>query len=81
MKTWEIDVEMRVRKTLVFSGPPDEAAARKMAALALKKEIELSSFLKWTDGRRAYRPMPVETVIDNDPQIVAVREVTAVDRS
>ncbi len=76
MVGWEIDVELRVRKTLVFSGPLTEAKAREITMMALKGGIELSTFQKWTDGRSAYRPMPVEKIIDNDPQIVAIREVS-----
>lgn len=76
MKTWEIDVELRVRKTLTFAGPNNEAAARSIAAMALTGTMDPSTFIKWTDGRTAYRPVPVEEWIDNDPQIVAVREVS-----
>ena len=73
MATWEIDVEMRVRKTLHFGGPTDEPAARRIAELALAGGIDLSTIFKWTGP--AHRPVPVETVIDNDPQIVAIRQI------
>ena len=76
MKTWEVDVEMRVRKTLIFSGPLSEEVAREIATMALSGKMDLSTIQKWADGRSAYRPMPVETIIDNDPQIVAIREVS-----
>ncbi len=79
MKTYEVDVELHLRKTLLLQAP-DADTAHGLAATLLRQEVELgrslSSFLKWTDGRRAYRPMPVETIIDNDPQIVAVREAS-----
>ena len=77
MKTWEIDVELRVRKTLTFSGPGTEEAARSLVAMVLSGEMDPSHFIKWTDGRAAYRPVPVETIIDNDPTVVAVREMRA----
>ena len=75
MKTWEFDVELRVRKTLTFSGPETEDAARAIVAMVLSGDIDPSHFIKWSDGRTAYRQVPVETIIDNDPQIVAAREV------
>jgi hypothetical protein len=75
MKTWEIDVELRVRKTLTFSGPGSEDAARSLVAMIFSGQIDASHFIKWSDGRTAYRPVPVEALIDNDPQIVAVREI------
>jgi hypothetical protein len=77
MKTWEFDVELRVRKTLHFAGPETEEVARSIVAMVLAGGIEMSTFIKWTDGRTAYRPVPVETIIDNDPVIVAVREIPA----
>lgn len=80
IKTWEVDVELRVRKTLLFKAP-SEGLARSLALLVVSGEMgshaEISAFIKWTDGVVAYRPMPVETVIDNGPQIVAVREILA----
>ena len=75
MKTWEFDIELRVRKTLTFSGPTTEEAARSVVAIALSGEIDACHFIKWSDGRTAYRPVPVETIIDNDPQVVAIREI------
>jgi len=81
MKTWEIDVELRVRKTLLIRAPNEEVARYMghavMQAAPGPPDAELSSFLKWTDGRSAHRPVPVETIVDNDPQIVAVRKVPA----
>ncbi len=75
MASWEIDVELRVRKTLVFGGPTNEAMAREIATMALRGGIDLGTLQKWHVGRGTYRPMPVETIIDNDPQIVAIREL------
>jgi len=80
LKTWEIDVEVRVRKTLLLRGLLTEAAAREAAQLITTQNgpdiaLNTSQFLKWTDDRTVHRPMPVEIVIDNDPTIVAVREM------
>jgi hypothetical protein len=79
MKTWEVDVDLRVRKTLLFTAPTEEAARWMVEAVLNVRQgddpAELSSFLKWTDGRRVHRPVPVETIVDNDPVIVAVREI------
>jgi len=75
VKTWEIDIELRVRKTLTFGGPVTKEAARSIVAMVLSGEMDSSHFIKWTDGPTAYRPVPVETFIDNDPQIVAIREI------
>jgi hypothetical protein len=75
MKTWEFDVELLVRKTLTFSGPTTEEAARSIIVMALSGELDPSHFIKWSDGHTAYRPVPVETFIDSDPRIVATREI------
>jgi hypothetical protein len=77
MKTWEFDIELRVRKTLTFSGPTTAEAARSIVVMALSGEMDPSHFIKWSDGRTAYRPVPVETFIDNDPRIVAIREISS----
>jgi hypothetical protein len=96
MKTWEVDVEVRVRKTLFILGGRDEETVRALAQIIVRDVTlpdEVSMFVKWTDGllrdvtlpdemfvkwtgwRHARCPMPVETIIDNDPRIVAVREI------
>ena len=62
MTTWEIDIELRVRKTLIFGGP-----------------ATIVPLLKWEPDGHGYGRHPVETIIDNDPQIVAVREVAGDD--
>jgi hypothetical protein len=66
MKTYEIEVEMTVRRTIRVKAPdPDmaRAVARGFLEAATDGPGELSSVLKWTDGRAAYRPMPVETIL------------------
>ena len=74
MKTWEIDIELRVRKTLTFGGPGTEAAARRLVEMIFAGQLDASHFVKWTDPADGRRSVPVETFIDNDPQIVAIRE-------
>ena len=69
VKTWEIDIELRVRKTLTFSGPVTGEAARSIVTMVLSGEMDPSHFIEWTDGHTAYRPVPVETFIDNDPKL------------
>lgn len=66
MKTYEIEVEMTVRRTMRVRAPGTDTAAmvaRAMIELTMAGRGELSSVLKWTDGRVAYRPMPVETIL------------------
>jgi len=75
MRTWEFDVEVRVRKTLHFGGPTTEAAARDLLEKALRGEMDISLFIKWDPNAPHHRFVPIETIIDNDPRIVAVREV------
>jgi hypothetical protein len=75
IRTWEVDFDVRLRRTLVFRGPLNEDTVRQAAAMLLSAQIENSAFLKWTDGRTAYRPMPVEREIGNSATIIAVREV------
>jgi hypothetical protein len=75
MKTWEIDVELRVRKTLTFSGPATADAARSIAELALSGQMAMLPLVKWEPDSYGYGRHPVETIIDNGPVIVAVREV------
>jgi hypothetical protein len=80
MSTWEIEVEILVRKTLVFDGRLTENAARSAAAqLVSFGEVNpsVSAHYKWTDGRTVYRPTPIEVVIDNNPSIVSARQVSS----
>jgi hypothetical protein len=75
LPSWEIDVELRMRTTLRFSGPKTEAAARALVGLILAGEVsEISAFAKWGSAQ-TNRPFPVQTVVDNNPAIVAVRQV------
>jgi hypothetical protein len=73
LKTYELEVEVKVRRTMRVKAPnPEAAKAVAWAFLSLTAEGrgELSSALKWTDGRTAYRPMPVETILPLDPETV-----------
>ncbi len=79
MKTWEIDIELRVCKTLTFGGPGTEAAARRLVEMIFAGQLDASHFVKWTDPRFGNRSMPVETPIDNEPRIVAVRGTLMAD--
>jgi hypothetical protein len=68
LKLFELEVEMRVRRTMRIRAPNQEAAkiqARNFMSLATdpRAGAVLSAVLKWTDGREAYRPMPVETLL------------------
>ncbi len=75
MKTWEFDVELRVRKTFTFGGPLNEQAAREIMASILSGGLPLLTMSKWEPDTSGYGRHPVETIIDNDPVIVAVREI------
>lgn len=75
MKTWEIDAELRVRKTLAFTGPATEEAARSFLAVILASEMDPAHIVKWTDGRTGRQPISAEVFIDNNPTVVAVREI------
>ena len=72
LKTYELDVMVKLRRTMrVKAANPDEA--RIAAWVMLSLATSLSSVLKWTDGRTAYRPMPVETMY-LDPETVFTDE-------
>ena len=75
MKAREIDIELRVRKTLTFTGPATEEAARSILAMILTSEMDPAQFVKWTDGRTGHRPIPVEVFIGNNPTVAAAREI------
>lgn len=65
-KPYEVDVEMTVRRTLrVWAPSPNTARAVAQATLEMTSagHGELSSVLKWSDERVAYRPMPVEKIL------------------
>ena len=73
---FEVDVEVRVRRTVMVRAWTEEQAIGLAAALTPTiSSPSASAFLKWTDGAVAYRPMPVETIVGDDAKIVAVREV------
>jgi hypothetical protein len=77
LKTWEIVVEIPMRTTLHFSGPKTEKAARVMVGLIMAGEIgDIAAFVKWGDGRGSCRPVPMPTIVDSNPAIVAVRDVS-----
>jgi hypothetical protein len=78
LKTYELEVEVRVRRTMRVKAPnPDAAKAVAWGFLSLTAEGrgELSSVLKWTDGRMAYRPMPVETLLLDPDHVFASEPV------
>lgn len=77
MITWEIDVDIRVRKTLTLTGLTSEEAVRRcIESVFVPGGLSLTTFQKWeSDGESYPRPRPVEQIIDNDPQIVAIRRV------
>ena len=76
MTTWEIDIELRVRKTLIFGGPTNAATARAVVEAFLPQGMDgMRHMLKWEPDSYGFGRHPVGTVIDNDPRIVAVREV------
>jgi hypothetical protein len=75
LPSWEIDAELRIRTTLRFQGPKTEAAARNLVGLILAGELgDISAFVKWGSDQ-TNRPFPVQVMVDNNPAIVAVRQV------
>jgi hypothetical protein len=73
LKFYDIDVEMRLRRTMRVLALNEEMApnvARGWLTMATQGPGELSSVLKWTDGRQAYRPMPVETILPEPTPVV-----------
>jgi hypothetical protein len=75
VKHWEVDVVMRVCKTLSFGGPTTEDAARNIAQLAIDGSVNMVTLAKWQPDASGLGRHPVETIIDNAPEIVAIREV------
>jgi hypothetical protein len=74
LKIFELEVEMRVRRTMRVKAPNPQSAkavAWGFLSLAADGHGELSSVLKWTDGRAAYRPMPVETLLGVSPSAIS----------
>ena len=79
LRHYEVEVEMTVRRTLRVV-VPDADVARQAAearlAMAANGYGELSAVLKWTDGREAYRPMPVEQILPEPaPRILSIAAV------
>ncbi len=75
MKSWEVEIELRVRKTLHLSGPVDAGAVRAIIDGAINHGgtgIEMFQKVE-ADGRGYYRP--VERAVGNDPVIISVQEI------
>ena len=70
-----------VAQELAARGWSDADVARQAAearlAMAANGHGELSAVLKWTDGREAYRPMPVERILPEPPP--RILSIAAVD--
>ncbi len=66
--TWEIEVEMRVRKTFRLEGPEDEELVRKIILDSLVPGGLWKSFVHHEPHYAVMRP--VEEIIDNEPVIV-----------
>lgn len=77
MKTWEVEVELRVRKVLTFSGPIDKESAARIVSMVLLGQLDPAHFIKWKEGPFGYRPVPVEQWIDDNPVITRIHEVFA----
>lgn len=81
LKDFEVEVEVTVRRTLLVPAPDAKLAG--IAAEALISDAgtfgaSMSAFLKWTDNRRAYRPMPIEKAI-GPGRVLQVTEVQITD--
>lgn len=78
LKVWEVDVQVLVTKTIVFSGPMDRETAIENANRIIYSDFGGRSGIqvcqKWRTGTDG-RPVPVEKVSDNMPIILEVREV------
>jgi hypothetical protein len=75
LPSWEIEVQLHMRTTLRFSGPKTEAHARALVGLILAGEVgDIAAFVK-PGSDQTNRPFPVRTIVDNNPTIVAVRQV------
>lgn len=75
MAVFEIIVDVKVRKTLRLAGPVRVSVAQDIVQnMFLTGNLPLGDIQKW-ECPNGIKPIPVETIIDNDPQIVAVREV------
>ena len=75
MKTWEIIIEVRVRKTLHLGGVATEAAVRDLVGTLLDHGASLGTLQKYRDAGGYGRVEAVEVIVDNAPRILEVREV------
>lgn len=66
---------MRVRKTPRFLGRRPGRGAQHDCADS-PGSLDIHYFVKWDAGLIAERAVSVETIIDNDPQITAVRQTS-----
>lgn len=73
MKTWEVEVDMLVRKTLRFGGPATEEAAREVVRGVLTADGLWPSMAHYESVYGI--PRPIERMIDNSPQIVSIKAV------
>ena len=80
LPVYEVDVRMTLDRTMRIRAP-DGVTAQQLALgwyhMARQGTGELSSILKWSDGREAYRPMPVETIV-SEPGSAAIGEARKV---
>lgn len=86
MATWEIEVDVRVRKTLWLSGPTREADVRMIVGAMLAGEgADLTMIQKWRAESDGIKPLPIETILPprpippdvrDGPEIVEVRKVS-----
>ena len=74
METWEIEVDMRVRKTLRLSGPQNEATVREIVETSLTPSGIWPSFTHY-DSEYYGILRPVERMIDNKVEIVSIKKV------
>jgi len=74
MSHWEFDVHAMMEIRLHLSGPTSEGAAREIMSSILHGDFALYHFIKWKSRDFGGLPIPDERIIDNDPQIVAVRK-------
>lgn len=75
--SWEIDIEVQVRKTLHLGGPDDRDAVVELLHRLAANDFDLRTLAKW-DLTPAGRVEPIEIML-GPAQIVAVRAVAIVD--
>ena len=73
---WEVEVEVKVRKTLKFGGPIDKLTAERTAKDAAHNINMLRMLSKVEPDTQGYY-VAVEVVIDNDPRVVSVKEISS----